>query len=33
KAVSDAAAQGLRFPRKTTLFIPKPRAGLVLRSF
>lgn len=32
-AVSDAADQGLRFPRKTTLFVPKPRAGLVLRSF
>jgi len=33
KAVSDAADQGLRFPRKTTLFVPKPRAGLVFRSF
>lgn len=33
EAVSDAAEQRLRFPRKTTLFVPKPRAGLVLRSF
>lgn len=32
-AVSAAAEQRIRFPRKTTLFTPKPRAGLVLRSF
>jgi len=33
EAVTDAADQRLRFPRKTTLFVPKPRAGLVFRSF
>jgi uncharacterized protein (DUF1015 family) len=32
-AVSDAATSRVRFPRKTTLFMPKPLAGLVLRAF
>jgi uncharacterized protein (DUF1015 family) len=27
------AAQGERVPRKSTSFAPKPRSGLVLRSF
>lgn len=29
-AIADAAEAGLRFPHKTTLFVPKPRAGLVI---
>ncbi len=33
EAVSEAADNRLRFPRKTTLFMPKPLAGLVFRSF
>lgn len=33
EAISAAADQHLRFPRKTTLFVPKPRAGFVLRQF
>ncbi len=33
EAVAAASAAGLRFPQKTTFFAPKPRAGLVLRSF
>ncbi len=32
-AVSEAADDRLRFPRKTTLFMPKPLAGLIFRSF
>jgi uncharacterized protein (DUF1015 family) len=32
-AVSEAADRRLRFPRKTTLFMPKPLAGLVVRCF
>lgn len=33
EAVSSAAVDRLRFPRKTTLFTPKPLAGLVVRCF
>ena len=32
-AVTDLAAQGERVPRKSTSFGPKPRTGLVLRTF
>jgi uncharacterized protein (DUF1015 family) len=32
-AVRDVAAHGERVPRKSTSFAPKPRTGLVLRSF
>ncbi len=32
-AVLDLAAQGVRMPRKSTSFGPKPRTGLVLRTF
>ena len=32
-AIATASEAGLRFPSKTTFFQPKPRAGLVLRSF
>jgi uncharacterized protein (DUF1015 family) len=32
-AIAEAGEVGLRFPRKTTFFVPKPRAGLVIRSF
>lgn len=32
-AIAEAGDAGLRFPRKTTFFVPKPRAGLVIRSF
>jgi len=31
--VSEVAAQGERVPRKSTSFAPKPRTGLVLRTF
>lgn len=31
EAVTDVAAAGERMPRKSTLFTPKPRTGLVLR--
>jgi hypothetical protein len=31
--VLDVAAHGERVPRKSTSFAPKPRTGLVLRSF
>ena len=31
--VRDVAAHGERVPRKSTSFAPKPRTGLVLRSF
>jgi len=33
EAVSEAADDNVRFPRKTTLFMPKPLAGLIFRSF
>jgi len=33
EAVIDLAAQGDRMPRKSTSFGPKPRTGLVLRTF
>ena len=33
EAVIDIAAQGERVPRKSTSFGPKPRTGLVLRTF
>jgi uncharacterized protein (DUF1015 family) len=32
-AIAEAGEMGLRFPQKTTYFIPKPRAGLVIRAF
>ena len=31
--VLDLAARGVLMPRKSTLFVPKPRTGLVLRCF
>jgi uncharacterized protein (DUF1015 family) len=33
EAVIDIAAHGERVPRKSTSFGPKPRTGLVLRTF
>jgi uncharacterized protein (DUF1015 family) len=33
QAVADVAAAGLRMPRKSTLFTPKPASGMVLRRF
>ena len=33
EAVIGIAAQGERVPRKSTSFGPKPRTGLVLRTF
>ncbi len=33
QAVADAIAEGVVFPQKTTYFVPKPRAGLVIRAF
>jgi uncharacterized protein (DUF1015 family) len=30
-AVSEVAAAGDRMPRKSTLYLPKPRSGLVMR--
>jgi uncharacterized protein (DUF1015 family) len=32
-AIAAAGDMGLRFPQKTTYFVPKPRAGLVMRTF
>ena len=32
-AISAAGEMGIRFPQKTTYFIPKPRAGLTIRVF
>jgi uncharacterized protein (DUF1015 family) len=32
-AVAAVAAAGLRMPRKSTLFTPKPASGLVMRRF
>jgi uncharacterized protein (DUF1015 family) len=32
EAVAAVAAAGERMPRKSTLFTPKPRTGLVLRD-
>jgi uncharacterized protein (DUF1015 family) len=32
-AVGAATEAGLRFPQKSTFFVPKPRSGLVLRCF
>lgn len=32
-AVAEVAAMGLRMPRKSTLFTPKPASGVVLRRF
>jgi uncharacterized protein (DUF1015 family) len=32
-AIVAATAAGLRFPQKSTFFIPKPRSGLVVRCF
>ncbi|MGZ5383734.1 MAG: DUF1015 family protein [Acidimicrobiia bacterium] len=33
QAISAATESGLRFPQKSTFFVPKPRSGLVIRSF
>lgn len=33
QAVADVAAAGLRMPRKSTLFTPKPASGMVIRRF
>ena len=33
RAMSAAGRDGLRFPQKSTYFVPKPRAGLVIRRF
>jgi uncharacterized protein (DUF1015 family) len=33
QAIAAAAAAGLRFPQKSTFFVPKPRSGLVIRCF
>ncbi|SDJ24362.1 Uncharacterized conserved protein, DUF1015 family [Frankineae bacterium MT45] len=33
EAVAKVAAQGLRMPRKSTLFTPKPASGLLVRRF
>ncbi|NNF68638.1 MAG: DUF1015 domain-containing protein [Acidimicrobiia bacterium] len=32
-AIAAASEAGVRFPQKTTFFVPKPRAGLVIRTF
>lgn len=32
-AIAEASELGIRFPQKTTFFVPKPRAGLVIRAF
>jgi uncharacterized protein (DUF1015 family) len=32
-AVATVAAGGERMPRKSTLFTPKPRTGLVIRDY
>lgn len=32
-AIAEAGEMGIRFPQKTTYFIPKPRAGLAIRVF
>jgi hypothetical protein len=31
-AIAAAGRMGIRFPQKSTYFVPKPRAGLVLRA-
>jgi uncharacterized protein (DUF1015 family) len=33
EAISAATEAGLRFPQKSTYFVPKPRSGLVIRCF
>lgn len=33
RAMAEAGETALRFPQKSTFFVPKPRAGLVLRAF
>jgi len=33
RAIAMAGEMGIRFPQKTTFFVPKPRAGLVMRTF
>jgi len=33
KAIGAATEAGLRFPQKSTFFVPKPRSGLVIRCF
>ena len=32
-SIAAASEAGIRFPQKSTYFMPKPRAGLVIRSF
>jgi uncharacterized protein (DUF1015 family) len=32
-AISEATQAGLRFPQKSTFYVPKPRSGLVIRCF
>ena len=32
-AIAEAGEMGIRFPQKTTYFVPKPRAGLAIRVF
>jgi uncharacterized protein (DUF1015 family) len=32
-AIAEASDAGIRFPQKSTYFMPKPRAGLVIRCF
>ena len=33
RAIGAATEAGLRFPQKSTFFVPKPRSGLVIRCF
>ena len=33
RAVAEVARAGDRMPRKSTLFVPKPRSGLVIRAY
>ena len=33
RAMAEAGETALRFPQKSTFFVPKPRAGLVIRPF
>ena len=33
QAIAAATEAGLRFPQKSTFFVPKPRSGLVIRCF
>jgi len=33
EAVAEVARNGERMPRKSTLFTPKPRTGLLMRDY